>query len=391
MSESSTPRRPPAFLQLKGASISRYVPFDVVINDRWRSEASAAEGRDEATVRPASVPEEFRSLESWPMRLDGIVCRNCQFNLEGLRPKPIPRYAQLDDDDSSCFGVEGVACSFACAARYIATRYGVEGQARQGTLLLIYQIFTGMSVARITMAPDPCTMVHHGGKLSIAEYRQAVDEAEAKTAAASAPWPQSVNTSRRATAAANALWLVYDETYGAEPPDAARLDSGLDTTDGMSAQMSSLLDELLGGDDVVADINTADVSAASASAASASMVSTPAADAPVASTPIASAPAAGTPAASVPTSAPATSVPTSAPATSVPTSAPAMGAPATAPVATAPVVGASAKPKRKVGHKVAAKQVTKAPNKTTDVTPDVTPDKVVLAAADDVLDSLFEG
>jgi len=125
-------------------------------------------------IKYEKLPMIFKGLNSWS-KSTNLHCWNCYRRFD-TRPIFVPSDLQRDGSMS----VEGVMCTFACAAAYINAHYdNGELWDRHYLLLQLYKIFTGVLVPDLAVAPDIYEMVQFGGHITQEEYYRELEGLQA--------------------------------------------------------------------------------------------------------------------------------------------------------------------------------------------------------------------
>ncbi len=140
------------------------------------------------------IPLVFTGLDTWP-KSTNLLCWNCNKSFKNrpwFEPQSIdpmskgPVGVLLTGDEikkshdvgACCISVKGNFCGPSCTMRHIITysKNLAERLNKVSMLLIVHNIFTGISVPDIIPAPVHTEMEQFGGRWTAQEYQKKVDE-----------------------------------------------------------------------------------------------------------------------------------------------------------------------------------------------------------------------
>ena len=149
------------------------------------------------------IPKIFKSIDEWPKRTN-IKCLHCALNITHV-PIPIPTAVETTKDSNRIFDINGVCCSFSCAARLVTehTENSSFRWQRISMLKLIKGIFhkelykqeslnqqfglkcqdnTSHKILNkdIPLAPKRSSLCHFGGDISQKEFKHIIHKLDLK-------------------------------------------------------------------------------------------------------------------------------------------------------------------------------------------------------------------
>lgn len=116
------------------------------------------------------LPETFKSISDWPT-ITNLHCWNCTLSIN--TPIPIPSSICNIDRDKHIFTLEGIACSFKCAYRYIKDMYNLD--VKRVILLQMLQKEFGDKYPLVP-ALSRYTLKKFGGVLTDEEYKLSLSQ-----------------------------------------------------------------------------------------------------------------------------------------------------------------------------------------------------------------------
>jgi hypothetical protein len=139
-------------------------------------------------------PLTIASIEDWPKKIN-LLCWNCTLKIHD-RPWPIPSgidtYCNNDSVVSTLnlpqkktireknknlmIGVDGIACSFACAITYVRMYDDYsKRQNLENTLKFIYRLLFNKTVLLIQTGPTKNQLLQYGGNCTEDEFRRKIE------------------------------------------------------------------------------------------------------------------------------------------------------------------------------------------------------------------------
>ena len=164
----------PNILRIFGISKSDYVSIEDTAEIKYRERLENEEQIDIKEVIFDKIPTIFENLKTWPMQTN-LLCWHCDLKFDSL-PIFVPTYAKHRDSGLIEFGVRGNFCSFNCAEAWILINYAEKDHrwSLQNLLCMLYFIFTGQHVVKISPSPSKTLMNYYGGDLTVEAYKEQI-------------------------------------------------------------------------------------------------------------------------------------------------------------------------------------------------------------------------
>ena len=161
----------PIILYLEGVTKKDFKPIENILEDRIKEPIEDEEKGIAVPITWDKPPSVYKGLEDWPLRTN-LKCSVCDLTFND-RPKFVPGEIKKDENEKLEIIVLGgiYMCTFNCAMRYINVNLkGEEAFSARDCLLILYKIFTGKTVTRITPSHPKTKRQEYGGAWSIKEW-----------------------------------------------------------------------------------------------------------------------------------------------------------------------------------------------------------------------------
>ena len=165
--------RQPQLLYLKDTHLSDIVSIEEQHEARLIAAAAVLPPPIVATTATTAHDTEekiatyFRGITTW-VRNTNIKCWQCDRNFHTM-----PKFVPMPCSEPGVYEVRGNMCSFNCAYSWILLHFaGIERQNAVERLCLLYFMFTGRRISRITQAFAKTEMQQYGGALTEQEFAE---------------------------------------------------------------------------------------------------------------------------------------------------------------------------------------------------------------------------